>query len=224
VGRKDRQVKVRGYRIEPGEVEARLRQHPDVEQVAVTVVRRGGDASLAACVVPVASALADALPLALREYLEARLPQFMVPSTFLTRAALPLNQNGKVDYAVLAREAEQSVTAPVETPAPPATPLESRIATIVADVLEIEHAAATTSFFDLGATSLQIVRIQRRVREALEREIPIVELFRHHSVRALAAFLENERDDSEMIDRIREISQKRKEHRRRRAPVDRRQL
>lgn len=218
VGRRDRQVKVRGYRIEPGEVEARVREHASVAEAAVVVKDRDGDKSLLAFVVPVEGERASRVSESLREFLGTRLPQFMIPSSFVTRDALPLTPNGKVDYAALTREAEAATATMQPAVAPPASALEARIAAIVEDVLAIERAGATTSFFDLGATSLQIVRIQRRVRDTLDRDVPIVELFRNPSVRALAAFLGDARDDSQMLSRIKDLSEKRKEQRRRRAP------
>ena len=116
----------------------------------------------------------------MRQNLEARLPQYLVPTVIAIRDALPLTGNGKTDFAALLRDTEELARAVAAGPAAlPETELEGGIARVVEEVLEIERASVTGNFFDLGATSLRVVQIQRRLREGLGIEVPIVEMFRN---------------------------------------------
>ena len=188
LGRIDFQVKIRGFRIEPGEIEAVLASHPQVREFAV-VARRdvagsGGEARLVGYVVPRGEG--EVSLAALREHLRARLPEYMVPSAFVVLPAFPLNASGKVDRKAL----------PV--PAPAASPsavgrhseLEAAVAGIWCEVLGVPRVGFEDNFFDLGGHSLLLPRIQARLRERLGREVSLVDLLTHTSVRALARHLE----------------------------------
>jgi hypothetical protein len=182
----DFQVKVRGFRIELGEIEAALAAQPGVRE-CVAVVREDapGDARIVAYLV------ADgAAPEAeqLRRALSRRLPDYMLPSAYVALEALPLTPNGKVD-----RRALPAPEAPRRDPArfvPPRTPAETTIAGFWREALGLETVGAEDNFFEIGGHSLLLARVHARVRSAFSREVTMVEMFRHPTVRALAAFLD----------------------------------
>ncbi|MET8178288.1 non-ribosomal peptide synthase/polyketide synthase [Streptomyces sp. NPDC005336] len=197
VGRADDQVKVRGFRIEPGEVESALRRSPEVRDAVValrdtapTPEQPSGVKRLVGYVVPAP----DASPTAasLRDFLGRILPRHLVPSAFATLDALPLTPHGKVDRRAL----------PDPDPAPasgaghvaPRTPLESRIATIWADVLGLERVGVHDNFFDLGGDSILSIQVVSRARQAGLR-LSTKDLFTHQSVAALAAVATAGRDE-----------------------------
>ncbi|HVR95768.1 MAG TPA: amino acid adenylation domain-containing protein, partial [Thermoanaerobaculia bacterium] len=183
LGRLDRQVKVRGFRIEPGEIEAALLAHPAVRDAAV-LAREG---TLAAFVVP-----APDVPFRLEElrrHLQSRLPAPLVPSSFTRLTGLPLTPNGKVDREALARFGK----AP-ERPAfePPRGHLEETLAAVWADVLNIQRIGRHDDFFHLGGHSLLATRIVSRLRSLLGVELPVRALFETPTLAGLAARIERE--------------------------------
>ncbi|RKG91961.1 non-ribosomal peptide synthetase [Corallococcus terminator] len=171
IGRRDHQVKLRGFRIELGEVEAALRQHPAVHEALVMVREDApGDRRLVAYV-----ASADLAEAVLREYLQARLPEHMVPAAFVVMTALPLSPNGKIDRRALpAPETSPSVT---DDFLAPRSPLEARVADIWASVLGGREVGAHSHFFDLGGHSLLATQVVSRVRDALGVSLPVRALF-----------------------------------------------
>ncbi len=185
LGRADEQVKLRGFRIEPAEVEAALEALPGVRE-AVAVVREDapGERRLVAYVVPEDGAEVDAAALAAR--LAARLPEYMVPGAFVALHSLPLTPSGKVARRALPAP-EPAVAA--EDFAAPRLPMEEAVAGIWAEVLRLERVGVNRNFFDLGGHSLLLARVQSRLREALGRDVPIVDLFRFPTVASLARHL-----------------------------------
>jgi amino acid adenylation domain-containing protein len=184
MGRVDNQVKVRGFRIEPGEIETRLAEHPAVSD-AVVLVRedKPGDRRL------VAYYLGEAVEIeALRAHLSQRLPEYMVPAAYLRLERLPLTPNGKVDRRALpAPERSSYGTRGYQAPRSEA---ERTVAAVWAEVLGVESVGAHDRFFDLGGHSLLLVRVQGRLVEAFGRPVPITHLFSYLTVSALAAALE----------------------------------
>ncbi len=179
LGRLDHQVKIRGLRIELGEIETVLEQHPNVRE-AVVLVRedRLRDKRLTAYVVARQGELpADGL----RDFLRQRLPDYMVPRSFVRLDSLPLTANGKVD-----RKALPAPERPPEVQTVPGTPLEGRIAAVWAELLQTATVGVEDNFFDLGGHSLLMVRMQHRLREELSCEISLLELFQYPTVRLLA--------------------------------------
>ncbi|PTR07479.1 non-ribosomal peptide synthase protein (TIGR01720 family)/amino acid adenylation domain-containing protein [Nitrosospira sp. Nsp5] len=179
LGRRDQQVKVRGFRVELGEVEAALRGYPGVRE-AVATVREDtpGDKRLAAYVV------ADKSPSASewRHFLQARLPDYMVPSAFMTLPALPLTANGKIDRSALpvptvSRKAEAVV---------PRTEDEQRLAEIFAQVLRLGQVGIHDNFFELGGHSLLATQAISRIRDVLHAAVPLHALFEAPTVAELA--------------------------------------
>jgi len=194
LGRIDRQVKIRGTRIELGEVEAALARHPGVREAAVMAQGSGADASLAAWVVPVAGAEGTELtPMALRAFLREALPAPMVPAALSFVARLPLTANGKLDRSALAQLQPAGEAREPSPGAPPRGELERTVAAAWSDVLgpgRAEAVARNVSFFDLGGHSLLLARVQTLLAERLGREVPLLKLFEHPTVEALAAWLE----------------------------------
>ncbi|MFP5380038.1 MAG: AMP-binding protein, partial [Vicinamibacteria bacterium] len=183
-GRADRQVKVRGYRVEPGQIEAVLASHPAVRQ-AVVLPRREGTAITglqAWAVVGPGTRVDDE---EWQWWMAARLPAYMVSSRVMTLAALPLTANGKVDAAALARAAE---AAPVRASRGITVRdvMELALARIWSEALGRSSVSRDDDFFALGGHSLLAVRIASRIRDAWGVSLPLATLFTHRTVARLA--------------------------------------
>ncbi len=186
LGRIDHQVKVRGFRVELGEIESVLREHPAVGEAAV-VARPGADgaARLAAYVAPrdapgadlIADLIAD-----LRDHLRLKLPEYMVPADFVLLAALPLTANGKLDRRALPAPERREPSG-----AAPRTALEERVAAIVAELLGRPRVGVDESFFDLGGHSLLATRLLGRLRDACGAAPSLAELFEAPTPAGIAA-------------------------------------
>ncbi|MEA2692634.1 MAG: hypothetical protein QOJ16_2021, partial [Acidobacteriota bacterium] len=183
LGRLDSQVKVRGFRIEPGEVEAVLRDHPGVLQ-AVVVARDGGPGGQRLVAYLVEAPGAAAATAELRRHLRERLPEHMVPGTFVVLPELPLTVHGKVDRRALPEPpaAEAGRLGFI----PPVGPVEERLAGIWADLLRVGPVGREDNFFELGGHSLLATRVVSRVREAFGVELPLRRLFAALTLSALA--------------------------------------
>jgi amino acid adenylation domain-containing protein len=200
LGRVDQQVKVRGFRVEPGEIEAVLQAHPGVRSAAVVARDDGpGERRLVGYVV----VAGDQAPgdWELREWLRARLPEYMVPAALVPLDALPMTPNGKLDRRAL--PAPELGAGPASVP--PRDDVEAVVAAIWSEVLEVPAVGAFDSFFDLGGHSLLATQVISRVREALQVEVPLRVLFEEPTVAALAAAavaLEAEPGRTETVARI----------------------
>ena len=185
VGRIDHQVKVRGFRIEPGEVEAALHRHPAVRD-AVVVAREDapGERRLVAYVAPLPGAACDAA--ALREVARAHLPEYMVPAAFVVLDALPLTANGKVDRRALPAPEAAAAPGGEDGHAPPRTPAEEALAAVWAEVLRVPRVGVHDDFFALGGDSILSIQIVSRARRAGFALSPR-DLFEKPTVAALAA-------------------------------------
>ncbi|HET7461830.1 MAG TPA: amino acid adenylation domain-containing protein [Longimicrobium sp.] len=181
LGRADLQVKVRGFRIEPGEIEARLLEHPGV-RAAVVAAREDtpGDTRLVAYVVGDAAATAEAL----RAHVGATLPEYMVPAAYVRLDALPLNANGKVDRKALPAPGGEAHAAGEHQA--PANEIEVALAEIWSDLLGVEQVGRGDNFFELGGHSLLAVRVISRVRQAMEVELELDAVFEKPVLSALA--------------------------------------
>ncbi|HVR97613.1 MAG TPA: amino acid adenylation domain-containing protein, partial [Thermoanaerobaculia bacterium] len=191
LGRIDRQVKIRGVRMEPGEIEAALGLHPEVAAAAVLAPGDGAGRRLVAFFVPRdAAAVAGTTPepADLRAFLRGRLPEAMVPVAFLPLDVLPLTPNGKIDRRLLTAWAEGGVEAREHVA--PRTPAEERLAAIWAEVLGLERVGARDSFFELGGHSLLATRVVSRVREAFGVDLPLRTVFETPALEELAARIE----------------------------------
>ncbi|HJP80089.1 MAG TPA: amino acid adenylation domain-containing protein, partial [Pseudonocardiaceae bacterium] len=181
VGRGDDQVKIRGFRIEPGEIEAALTQHADVAEAVVTVAADdGGRKRLVGYVVPAQGSRPD--PAALRAFLGATLPDYMVPAIFHTLDALPLSGNGKLDRRALP---EPEFGPSGREHVAPRTETESVLAAIWAELLGVEQVGVTDDFFTLGGDSILSIQVASRARQAGLAVSPR-EVFEHTTIAALA--------------------------------------
>ncbi len=181
LGRNDFQVKLRGQRLELGEIEAALMSVPAIVHAAATVADLRAGQSLVAYYSP------DTVePDVAQAHLTGLVPEYMVPTIWMPLAQMPLNSAGKVDRKALPEpviEAAEFV--------PPATDTEHAIADVFADVLGVDQISVTESFFDLGGNSLSATKVAARVSSELQVEIPVVAVFDAPSVRQMAAFAEH---------------------------------
>ncbi|MDQ2106594.1 beta-ketoacyl synthase N-terminal-like domain-containing protein, partial [Azospirillum isscasi] len=193
LGRLDRQVKLHGFRIEPGEIEAALAAQPGVAR-ALVAVRPGaageGERGLAAFLLPAAGTRLD--PDAVRRGVRAVLPPHMVPDAFLRIDSVPLTLHGKVDWdALLALPAESAPATPASLSA-----VQERVAAVWREVLGRDSIGPDENFFDAGGHSLRLVRVHARLEEDFARGIPISDLFRLPTIRSLAAHLAGAAEDA----------------------------
>ncbi|HEX6381052.1 MAG TPA: AMP-binding protein, partial [Acidimicrobiia bacterium] len=182
LGRVDDQVKISGFRIEPGEVEVVLESHPDVAR-AVVVARDDDGVRRLVGYVTAAPASADAV--ALRSFLADRLPPYMVPAAIVVLDAFPVSPNNKVDRTALPAPDFAALASGRE----PVTSDERALAALFAEVLGLERVGADDDFFALGGHSLLAARLVTRIRAALGREVPLRDLFDAPTVAGLAARL-----------------------------------
>ena len=185
LGRRDTQVKVRGYRVELGEIEDVLLAQPGVAACVVNARPDGrGDTTL--CAYLVGDDEPD--PAALRRGLGARLPDYMVPAFFVRLAALPLTVNGKVDRRRLPAP-DRSALGSAATYVAPRDALEERVAACWQSVLGIPQVGVHDGFFDLGGNSLKVVQLAVDLSNALDRAVEPVAVFAHPTVEAFAEHL-----------------------------------
>ncbi len=187
LGRADFQVKIRGYRIELGEIETLLQQHTAVREAVVTAREdTPGDKRLAAYLIPQPGQTVIAAEL--RQHLRAYLPDFMLPAHFIPMDAFPLTPNKKTDRKALPAPDE---VAPESTAVyqPPTNDLEQTIADIWKGLLNVPQVGLSDNFFDLGGHSLLAVQAHRRLRQMIDREIAITDMFRFPTVRTLSNYL-----------------------------------
>lgn len=188
LGRTDDQIKLRGFRIEPGEIEQCLTGHPDIAQALVVVAEsRPGARRLVGYVVPADGSTALDFA-ALREFLGDRLPDYMIPEAFLTLAAFPLTPNGKIDRRALP-EPDAAAADPVEYVAP-RTDTEHRLAEIWAEVLACEQVGVHDSFFALGGDSIMSLHIVSRAKDAFDVALTPRDVLTTPTVSLLAELIE----------------------------------
>jgi amino acid adenylation domain-containing protein len=188
LGRIDEQVKIRGHRIEPGEVEAVLLEHPAVRTCAVVVQKNAGDEpQLVAYVITRAQHTFSSEEL--RAHLLQRLPEYMLPALLLPLEHMPLTPNGKIDRKNLpdAREIHQQRETTLVLPT---TSTERVIASIWQDCLHLEKVGLHENFFELGGHSLLVVQVIKRIQEHFQREVALTDLFEYPTVSAFAKFLD----------------------------------
>ena len=205
LGRIDHQIKIRGFRVEPAEVETALKRHPSVKQVVIVPEdRQSGERVLAAYVIP-------AVPLQgaeLRTFLRKQLPEYMVPSRILMLEALPLNKNGKVDLPALAALKEEEANSEHKgTEA--RTPEEQQLAAIWMEVLKRDRIGIHDNFLELGGHSLLATQIISRVRTTFRVQISLLTFLENPTIADLAGKIAEspraQTDEEEMARLLQEL-------------------
>ncbi|MEH1895039.1 MAG: amino acid adenylation domain-containing protein [Nostoc sp.] len=194
LGRIDYQVKIRGFRIELGEIETVLSQHPLLQE-SVVLVREDtpGDKRLVAYLVPALHRLYGKLVQKLvpqvREYIQQKLPDYMVPQAFVVLNALPLTPNGKVDRRAL--PTPDTATRNLSTGfVLPRSPIEAQLAQIWSEVLGVERIGVKDNFFELGGHSLLATQVLSEINSAFELDLSIQMMFESPTVAGIAAYIE----------------------------------
>jgi amino acid adenylation domain-containing protein len=203
LGRIDHQVKIRGFRIELEEVEANLTRHPAIRESIVVAHKQDAETILVACLVtdehppPIVDDL--------RAYLKRRLPDYMVPATFIFLEALPLTPNGKVDRKALPKPDTSRPTL-ARSYVAPETDIEQAIATIWQEVLGLDKVGRHDNFFDLGGHSLRMMQVHGKLKAQFEHDLPMIKLFEHPTIAAMGQFLSQGQnrtvDGSPRIDQV----------------------
>ena len=209
LGRIDMQVKIRGYRIELAEIESALLHHPEVQQAVVVAAEDPHDGHavrLIAYVVPAAShvgapparhtALGDRLAADLRAHLKERLPDFMMPSVFVSLDQIPLTTNGKADRKRLPLPPRDSFAADSALYVAPRDEVEEQLAAIFGEVLGVDRVGVHSNFFELGGDSLLAVQTLSRVKAASAASISIRSFFAAPTVAQLAQQVEGQRESA----------------------------
>ena len=187
-GRADAQLKIRGYRVEPGEVEACLLRQPEVKDATVGAFKIGGETRLVAHLVPRDPAAPPRVA-ALREALAAELPDYMVPSAFVALGAMPKTPSGKIDRRALPPPGGDDFDQ--ETPfRPPRSPTEKALAGLWQELLAVPRAGLDDDFFQLGGHSLLIGRLTSRLRKDLGIDVSLLTVFENPRLQDLAARLD----------------------------------
>ncbi len=190
LGRMDRQIKVRGFRVEPGEIESALVQDPSVREAAVVVQgRMSGDRRLVAYLVRGKEG-PKSVP-ELRALLKRKLPDFMIPSSFVWLDSFPLTPNGKLDRAALPLAGHER-PALERAPVGPRTAVEAKLVNIFERVLDVRPVGVADNFFDLGGHSLLAVRLLAQIEKATGRRLPLSAIFQAQTVGEMAGLLEDE--------------------------------
>jgi amino acid adenylation domain-containing protein len=188
LGRADEQIKIRGFRVEPGEIVVALNSCQGVQSSAVSLLgERNGEKRLAAYLVLAPDAHITVSTL--RQALSRRLPEYMVPSVFAQVESLPFTQNGKVDYHALPLLTESN-TLPESEFVAPETVVELRLAAILAPLLHVERVSAKDNFFLLGGHSLLGTQLITKIKEAFGVELSLLSLFDHPTLEEMSTEVE----------------------------------
>lgn len=188
LGRIDHQVKIRGFRVELGEIESVLSHHPQVQEVVVLAREdTPGTKRLVAYVKSLPESLLTATTL--RHFLETQLPEYLIPSSFVMLAQLPLTANGKVDRRALPVPSTARPTL-TQTYVAPRNRIEAALVSLVKEVLQLDDVGTQDPFFELGYDSLCAVQVYARIREVFHVELPFQKLFTNTTVIELAPLIE----------------------------------
>jgi amino acid adenylation domain-containing protein len=195
LGRIDHQVKIRGFRVEPSEIKKMLVQHPDITEAVVTSRKSFSITNIGKEYKPYSLwayfvAEKDFSVPDLREYLAARLPGYMIPTYFVKLKSIPLTHSGKIDWKALDANGVKLGTG-FEYSAP-TSDIEKIIAQTWKEVLHVDRLGVNDNFFDLGGNSLKVMELSSKLSKVLKKEIPVIRLFEHSTIKALAAYLKEE--------------------------------
>jgi len=209
LGREDFQVKVSGYRIELGEIETVLQQHPWVKTAIATARGKSSESKRLGAYLLLEDAVTEkvetekakteetknetltplALSQTLRDFLQDKLPDYMIPSSFKVMETLPLTANGKVNRQALPNESPADDIPSEVAYAPPDGELEQQLTAIVQTILQLERLSVHDNFFDLGGNSLKLIQVHVQLKAQLSCDVPIVEMFRYPTIRKLSQYL-----------------------------------
>lgn len=201
LGRIDSQVKIRGFRIELGEIEKQILSHPFIKEAVVTASpNKSGEIELIAYYTTEQMITVSEW----REFLSEELPAYMIPAYFVPLGKIPVGTSGKLDSQSLPAPYEMGLTLQ-NNYTPPKTKIESMIIDICKEVLHFDHIGIHNNFFDLGASSLDIIRIHTRIKDHLQSELSVAKMFRYPTVSQLAGYLSDDDTDIKYIsDEIKE--------------------
>jgi enterobactin synthetase component F len=185
IGRSDDQVKINGHRVELGEIEGLLLEHPSVAEAAV-IARRDYDGGVSLAAYLVAQKGASISPVTLRVFLAGRLPNAMIPASFTALDAIPLMPSGKLDRRALPVPERASRNVHAE----PVTPVEKKLAVLWQEILKVERVGLQENFFELGGDSLNVAEFVARFPASFEMELPLGSVFEAPTIAALAALIE----------------------------------
>jgi amino acid adenylation domain-containing protein len=217
LGRIDQQINIRGFRIEPDEIASVLNRHPSVRESVVIGCEYGEEKEtrLLAYIVPQSKSAPAVVDL--RNHLSSFLPDYMIPSAFVCLESFPLNANGKIDLAALPPPQRNNTLRDNASPEP-ATPLEQRVAGILADLLNLEHVNPDDNFFFLGGHSLLGTQLVTRLRNVFGVDLSLKSLFDHPTVAQLSQEIEqlllaklNAMTDEEAEERLKFLIERREE-------------
>jgi amino acid adenylation domain-containing protein len=197
LGRLDHQVKIRGHRIEPGEIEAVLERHPGIDRCVVVALEAAhGDHRLVAYIIPAAGSVIPASEL--RLLLGEQVPAYMIPSAFVAVASFPLTSSGKFDRKALPRpdvSAQEADVASLE----PSTPTEEVLARIWCEMLDLKQVGTQDNFFNLGGHSLMLMRLVEKVKRRLNVNLGIAELFQNPTIEQMARRIDKQISTGEVF-------------------------
>ena len=192
LGRRDHQVKIRGYRIELGEIEAVLRHNPAVADAVLCVQDENGDKRLLAYVTPKKGQTVESGEL--RDFLRAKLPDYMIPAQFAVLDALPLNANGKIDRCALPAPPSAAAAKTERNANAPQTALQIQLLHLWERLIGVHPVHPEDNFFDLGGNSLTALRLFAEIKKTFQKDLPLATLLQAPTVAALAAVLQQEDD------------------------------
>ncbi len=196
LGRADHQIKIRGYRVELGEIEARLAEYPRVRQCVVTAHEFApGDQRLVAYLVSDAGEIAKE---ALRDHLKQSLPEFMVPAHYMYLDELPLTPNGKIDRRALPPPRSTPKPSSASSRTVPGNALEAKLVQLWQSVLGRGEVGIDDNFFDVGGHSLLVVRLHRQIVKLVDTPVSLTDLYRFPTIRALVVHLTGDREADEV--------------------------
>ncbi|MGD1807093.1 amino acid adenylation domain-containing protein [Dapis sp. BLCC M126] len=194
VGRADFQIKIRGHRVETGEIEAALTKHSEVKSAIVKAFGKDDKQRLVAYLIP--SQKPEPTIAEISQFLQDKLPEYMIPSAYIFLDKFPLSANGKIDRRSLPQPEGNFSIIEVNYVAPK-TKIEQTIVEIWQEVLELEKVGVNDNFFDLGGNSLQVTKIYNQLREALPNEfqnISLVDVFKYPTISKLSEQLSHDSD------------------------------
>ena len=195
LGRIDHQVKIRGFRIELGEIESVILHHPQIKECVVVAKNRAhnsDDKILVAYIILSSNASPNITEM--RQHIKEKLPEFMVPSSFVALDKLPLNPNGKVDRKALPEPSQMQTEFDVDY-APPITDGQKKLVEIWKQVLGLERVGINDDFFELGGDSILAIQLTSKINQSTKNEtsskIAVKHLFLHPTIHSLSLYIQS---------------------------------